>query len=70
MFEESCRLGTTLKNSSKSEPEPPGQKHTSIAEEPNCKRCGAEMLLATVLTSHGRNLFRCLVCDFYEVLKT
>jgi hypothetical protein len=53
-----------------SEPEPPGQKHTSIAEELNCKRCGGQMLLATVLTGHGRNLFRCLVCDFYEVLKT
>jgi hypothetical protein len=53
-------------NGTKSKSEPPGQQRT---EELHCKRCGGEMLLATVLGSHRLNLFRCLACDFYDLVK-
>jgi hypothetical protein len=48
--------------------EPPGHKHTS-GQELRCKRCGGEMLSATVLGSRRLNLFRCLACDFYDLAK-
>jgi hypothetical protein len=53
----------------KSGPEPPSQKHTSIGDGLRCKRCGGEMLLATTLSNHRLNLFRCFACDFYEMVK-
>jgi hypothetical protein len=52
-----------------SEPEPPGQKHTSAGEELRCERCGGVMLLTAVLTRHRLNLFRCLACDFSDLIK-
>jgi hypothetical protein len=52
-----------------SEPEPPGQKRTSVGEEVRCERCGGAMLLTAVLTGHRLNLFRCLACDFSDLVK-
>jgi hypothetical protein len=60
--------GAAVTNGIKGGLEPPGQTHAS-GEELHCKRCGGEMLLATTLTSHRLNLFRCLACDFYHLAK-
>jgi hypothetical protein len=65
------RLGAAAMSGAENEPEPPGQKHTS-AGEVLCKKCGGGMLLATVLSSDDEprlNLFRCLACDFYDLVK-
>jgi GAF domain-containing protein len=40
--------------------------------QPHCKRCGGGMLLVTVLSREDEsrlNLFRCLACDFYDLVK-
>jgi DNA-directed RNA polymerase subunit RPC12/RpoP len=58
--------GAAVTNGTKSKPEPPGQQRT---EELRCKRCGGEMLLATVLSSQRLNLFRCHACNFYDLVK-
>jgi hypothetical protein len=53
----------------RSEGEVPSQTHISIGEELRCKCCGGAMLLAAALSSHRLNLFRCLACDFYDLVK-
>jgi hypothetical protein len=45
---------------------------TRITEQPHCKRCGGQMLLVTVLSDGDGlplTLFRCLACDFYDLVK-
>jgi hypothetical protein len=67
--------GAAVTSGSKGRSGPPerGQKHTSIAEELHCKRCGEAMTLATLLSKFGEQprfkLFRCLACDFYDLVK-
>jgi DNA-directed RNA polymerase subunit RPC12/RpoP len=66
------RVRAAVTSGTKSRPVPPGEKQTSTGEELHCKRCGGEMLLVTVLSDGDGlrpNLFRCLACDFYDLVK-
>jgi DNA-directed RNA polymerase subunit M/transcription elongation factor TFIIS len=60
----------------KSGSEPPafGPKPNSItSDELHCKRCGGEMVLATLVSKFGDQsrfkLFRCRACGFYDWIK-
>jgi hypothetical protein len=50
---------------------PPGNPRPG--DDLHCKRCGGTMVLATVIRKFGDQprleLFRCVVCDFYDVVK-
>jgi hypothetical protein len=50
-----------------------GQKHTAIAEELHCKRCGGGMELVTVLDKFGERprfkIFCCGACGFCDWIK-
>jgi DNA-directed RNA polymerase subunit M/transcription elongation factor TFIIS len=44
---------------------------TSMDEDIHCKRCGGAMVWSTVRSGDEPrfNVFRCLACDFYDMVK-